>query len=224
MGEMHDKRAGTHRLTAIDIATFVVALLATVGLGSLVNYWRRRNDPTEEHERQRTAAQAEELVRKRTIGHETSTPRVGKIVLVAGALVATAVVGHAALFLLFGLLERRAEQADVPLSPLATSAQLPPAPRLQANPSADWQQVRATAEAVLHSYGQGPAGAVRIPIDRAMDLIAQRGLLARNTRPPDGDQQAHQLESSGGQPPGASGTTPTLPTPSATPGTTRNTP
>jgi hypothetical protein len=49
-----------------------------------------------------------------------------------------------------------------------------------------------------------------------MDLIAQRGLPARNAAPPAGYPQAHDLESDGGQAP----TTPTA----TTAGTTRSTP
>src|SRR5207247_7461652 len=74
-------------------------------------------------------------------------------------------------------------------------------PRLQVNPQADWQRVRATDEARLSSYGQDAGGAVRIPIDRAIDLVAQRGLPARAGVTPDsGYEQAHDLESAGGQP------------------------
>jgi hypothetical protein len=205
MAEMRDKSARKRRLTVADIGTFVAALLAAIGLGSAVKFWRRRrHDRAEQRERQRERARVDELARKRASGHETSNPRIGGILLMATGLVAVIAVGLAGLWLLSTVLRSRAEQADLPLSPLATAAQLPPAPRLQPNPSADWQQVRAAAEAVLHSYGQR-SGGVRIPIDRAMDLIAQRGLPARNNPPPEGYEQAHQLESDGGQPPGASG-------------------
>jgi hypothetical protein len=215
MGEMRDKRAGMRRMAA-DIGTFVAALLAAIGLGSLVNFWwRRRDERAERRERRRAAEQAEELARKRAIGHEATNPRVGGILLVAVGLVAVVATGLVGLWLLFSVLQSGAQQADVPVSPLATAGQLPPMPRLQANPRADWQRVRATAEAVLGSYGQG-GGAIRIPIDRAMDLIAQRGLPARSAPPPGDEQRAHELESEGGQPP----VTPTA----AAAGTTRNTP
>jgi hypothetical protein len=51
-------------------------------------------------------------------------------------------------------------------------------PRLQTNPRGDLQALRAHEEQLLNSYGwvdQG-AGVVHVPIDRAMQLIAQRGL------------------------------------------------
>jgi hypothetical protein len=55
---------------------------------------------------------------------------------------------------------------------------LPPKPRLQVNQQLDLQQVREQEQRILNSYGwvSKEAGAVRIPINRAMDLIAERGL------------------------------------------------
>lgn len=234
MGKLPDKPSGKGKLTIAEIGTFVVALLAAIGLGSAVSFWQRRHGERDEKRyQQRADERDDELARKRAIGHEASNPSVGRILLIAAGLVGVIATGLAALALLFGVLQSRAEQADVPISPLATAAQLPPAPRLQANPSADWQQVRATAEALLGSYGQGSGDSVRIPIDRAMDLIAQRGLPARNAPPPGGYDQAHQFESDGGQPPGTFGAqaqpsslgqAPAPPTPTATAGTTRSEP
>lgn len=54
-------------------------------------------------------------------------------------------------------------------------------PRLETNERIENNDFRLQEEQKLNSYGQSDqAGAVRIPIDRAMDLIAQRGL---NTTP-----------------------------------------
>jgi hypothetical protein len=60
--------------------------------------------------------------------------------------------------------------------PIAT-----PAPRLQSNPAGDYQKLRGEQEALLHTYGWADkkSGLVRIPIERAMELIAERGLPAR---------------------------------------------
>ena len=53
-----------------------------------------------------------------------------------------------------------------------------PAPRLQVAPEADLAALRAREDTVLQHYGwiDKQAGVVRLPIERAMDLIAQRGL------------------------------------------------
>lgn len=63
---------------------------------------------------------------------------------------------------------------------------VPPYPRLQESPHADLQQFRAAQEWQLHHYGwvNEKNGVVRIPIDRAMDLLAQRGIPPQKA-PPD---------------------------------------
>ena len=61
-----------------------------------------------------------------------------------------------------------------------------PKPNLEISPSADLTAVRGHEDEELTSYGwiDRKAGIVRIPIDRAMDLIAQRGLPVRASNAP----------------------------------------
>jgi hypothetical protein len=56
-----------------------------------------------------------------------------------------------------------------------------PQPRLETNEPAEINGFRMQEENTLHSYAwvDQPAGVVRIPIDRAMELVAQRGLPTR---------------------------------------------
>ena len=63
---------------------------------------------------------------------------------------------------------------------------LPPEPRLQATPVKDLAAYRAEEDAVLSSYGwvDKEKGVVRIPVERAIDILAQRGLPARTTMAP----------------------------------------
>ncbi len=58
-------------------------------------------------------------------------------------------------------------------------------PRLQTDPAADLANLRACAEAKLNSYGwvDRSAGVIRIPIDRAIILTAERGLPSRTAKP-----------------------------------------
>jgi hypothetical protein len=58
---------------------------------------------------------------------------------------------------------------------------LPPEPRLQSAPILDLQEMRAAEDEVLNGYGwiDQEKQIVRIPIGRAMDLLAARGLPAR---------------------------------------------
>jgi hypothetical protein len=67
-----------------------------------------------------------------------------------------------------------AGQANIPV---ARTTEFPP-PRLEVRPGASLAQFRAAEEVELNSYGwiDRNAGTVRIPIDRAMQLILERGL------------------------------------------------
>ncbi|MGA3235123.1 MAG: hypothetical protein ABSG03_02375 [Bryobacteraceae bacterium] len=71
-------------------------------------------------------------------------------------------------------------------SPAQDARQLPPEPRLEDTPATDLQEMRAAEDQVLHNYRwlDQSNGIVRLPIDRAMDLIAQRGLPARQESGP----------------------------------------
>jgi hypothetical protein len=79
------------------------------------------------------------------------------------------------------------ESRESPLgSPLAGSygRSEPPAPRLQARPILDLQALRAEEAGALQSYAwvDRDGGVVRIPIERAMALLAERGLPAQPAR------------------------------------------
>lgn len=56
-----------------------------------------------------------------------------------------------------------------------------PQPRLETNERQEINDFRVQEEKILHSYGwvDQQGGVVRIPIDRAMELLAQRGLPTR---------------------------------------------
>jgi hypothetical protein len=71
-------------------------------------------------------------------------------------------------------------------SPAQDARQLPPAPFLEVTPSEDEVQMRAAENRILTHYSwlDQDNGIVRLPIDRAMDLIVQRGLPARKTNGP----------------------------------------
>jgi hypothetical protein len=54
----------------------------------------------------------------------------------------------------------------------------PPAPRIQASPAADLRDLRAYEDSELHGYGwvDKQKGIVRIPIERAIELVARQGI------------------------------------------------
>ena len=63
-------------------------------------------------------------------------------------------------------------------SPFSESRQLPAGPQLQVNPRRDWLRFRAEQERALESYSweNRDDGTVRVPIERAMELLLQKGL------------------------------------------------
>jgi hypothetical protein len=82
--------------------------------------------------------------------------------------------------LFFDYLERSTARG-VPPSPLLTTSDRPPSPRLQVDPQIDLLRKRAQEDAVLNSYEwvDRATGTVRIPIERAIELTAERGLPVR---------------------------------------------
>ena len=70
-------------------------------------------------------------------------------------------------------------------SPFNNSRTLPPEPRLQVDPSVDLNEVRQSQEEILNSYGWADqaTGKVRVPIERAMDMLIERKLPARQNAP-----------------------------------------
>ena len=66
---------------------------------------------------------------------------------------------------------------DAPISNLANPNRMPPEPRLQEHPANELQALRQHEDDVLNHYGwvDQKAGVVRIPVDKAMDIMAQRG-------------------------------------------------
>lgn len=65
-----------------------------------------------------------------------------------------------------------------PAAMMSERAKLPPEPRLQAEPKVELKDLRADEETILTSYGwiDPNKGIVRIPIDQAIDIVAQKGL------------------------------------------------
>jgi|1186.fasta_scaffold01026_3 hypothetical protein len=115
--------------------------------------------------------------------------------IVAGFLVHFIVTG------LFGVLNRKYETEQPPVSPLVKNApadtrRIPPQygndyqrylkenfpqPHLETDERTELNDIRLREEDTLSTYGwvDQKAGVVRIPIDRAIDVLAQRGLPVR---------------------------------------------
>jgi len=117
-----------------------------------------------------------------SVDHETSDVNIRAIFGFAIGLTVASVVIAFAVWLLFQYFSARESQATFMEYPLATQeSRLPPEPRLQTNPRQDLSDMRAREEQALQSYGwvDKNAGVVRIPIERAMQLVVERGLPTR---------------------------------------------
>jgi hypothetical protein len=116
------------------------------------------------------------------LGHETQDVSIGPIVKFgAGLAIATALVS-VAMWGLFRWFEANQDRRQEPVAPMVATnlKRTPREPRLEPDPLAPRLAARAGEDAVLTSWGwvDRNAGVARIPIDRAMELLAQRGLPA----------------------------------------------
>lgn len=116
------------------------------------------------------------------VDHETTDVNIRAIFgFAAGLTVTTIVVGFAVwvLFQYFNARESRTVFTEYPLA--AQESRVPPEPRLQTNPREDLGNLRLREDQALSSYGwvDRNAGVVRIPIERAMQLVVERGLPTR---------------------------------------------
>ena len=117
----------------------------------------------------------------------------GIIYFLVGLAAATILV-HLLLVGLYRFLDKRAQSQEPALSPMVTRApgdtrHIPqnypetafPDPRLETDERTQLDSMRIAEEEKLNSYGwvDENAGTVRIPIERGMDLLVQRGLPVR---------------------------------------------
>src|SRR5947209_3294024 len=129
----------------------------------------------------------------------------GVLYFLAG-LLAAGVMVHFVVSGLYGYLDRRFEARQPVVSPLVKNApsdtrRIPPkynenyeqylrdafpTPQLETNERTELNDVRLREEDILSTYDwvDQKAGTVRIPIDRAMDLLAERGLPVRSAAGP----------------------------------------
>jgi hypothetical protein len=110
--------------------------------------------------------------------HEESDVAVRPIATYGALLFLLVLVVGVAMAGLLHYYERREARRSPPASPLAESygRKVPPEPRLQTDPRVDLERLHQQEHAILDGYGwiDRPAGVVRIPIDRAISLFAER--------------------------------------------------
>jgi len=119
--------------------------------------------------------------------YETRDLSTRVVVIFGVSLLVAAIVIHIAVWWLYAWMGRANESAyarQFPLAPVG-APQLPPAPRLQTQPREELKQMRRDEDALLSGYGWADpnAGRVRLPIDRAMQLVVEQGLPSRAAGP-----------------------------------------
>jgi hypothetical protein len=110
-------------------------------------------------------------------GYETRDVNIRAVLWLGIGVGGGTILVGALLWLLLAGFVHRAERRERPLSPLAAERKGPPAPHLQDAPLVDYREFRAREDHLLSTYGWADKekGTVRIPIERAMELLVERG-------------------------------------------------
>ena len=115
------------------------------------------------------------------VSHEKSDVDLRRISYLGGGLTVLVLVILALLLWLFNYFNAREQRHGHTPQGVPKSAPETRAPRLQISPSTDMAELRAAEDKVLTTYGwiDKDKGVVRIPVERAMEIFAQRQTAAK---------------------------------------------
>lgn len=102
---------------------------------------------------------------------------------IGAGIVVTAIILHVVLYGLYRMFDTGAARVGrIPATRMKAQPRTAVEPQLQVNPVADMKQLREMENRKLSSYGwvNKEQGVVRIPVEQAMKLIAERGLPKTN--------------------------------------------
>jgi hypothetical protein len=112
--------------------------------------------------------------------YERRGVNVSIVVVTSLAMIVLGLLIHFSVTGLFDVFRSRATARDVMPSAimLGQPRKLPPEPRLQSDEAGDLDKLHQNEDAILQTYGwvDRNAGIVRIPVERALDIVAARGL------------------------------------------------
>ncbi|HEX2933369.1 MAG TPA: hypothetical protein VHV54_26805 [Candidatus Binatia bacterium] len=113
--------------------------------------------------------------------HETTDVNARSVVLFGAGLLVIVLAAMTLTYLLLAYVTDRYTARQSPVSPLAYTRAPTPEPHLTANAPEELRRLRATEDELLNSYAwiDKENGSVRIPIDRAMEVLAQKGFPTR---------------------------------------------
>ncbi len=126
-----------------------------------------------------------ERTERRGPGYERRDIAVKPLLIFAVALIVLAVPVFFGMAWLLKSFDTREAARATAVSPIAAERQIPPEPRLELNERESFVQLRQKEEQLLNNYAwvNRTTDTVRIPVSRAMELIAERGLPARTPAP-----------------------------------------
>jgi hypothetical protein len=124
------------------------------------------------------------------VGHEETDADIAPLVRFAVFLTVITVIIAALTAGFYKFLDSREQVEKAPRYPLAAGVErpLPPAPRLQTYPFDDVKGLRRDEARLLEQYSwvDKNAGTVRIPVSRAIEVLAEKGLPHRVAPAPAG--------------------------------------
>ena len=139
---------------------------------------------------------AEPNVPSKTIetGHELSDLSPKKIAIFGVSLVVMVLIVLWVCYELFQHYSTVSMKTEVPPSPLSYTREPTPEPHLLVVPGQELKAMRAAEDSLLNSYAwvDREKGVVRIPIQRAIDILAQGGIRSRppsNEKPTGNEKQ-----------------------------------
>jgi hypothetical protein len=111
-------------------------------------------------------------------GYEKTDTGIAMIIWSAFGLVLLTAVSLLIVWGIFNWFKHREELSHRALSPMASPSQLPPEPRLQIKSDEQIIHLHESEAHILSSYAwvDEKGGVVRVPIDKAMDLLMKKGL------------------------------------------------
>jgi hypothetical protein len=114
-------------------------------------------------------------------GHETRDANIRNLIIFGVTLCCLVIAGLLLSGAVFHYFVRH-QGLGPPASPFENVRMLPPQPRLQVSAPKDLKQYKAAQGEILNSYGwvDQNTGIVRIPIERAIDILSHKGLPARS--------------------------------------------
>ena len=121
--------------------------------------------------------------------YEDSDVSIGRLFAFAAGVVALVLVGVlCSAFVFHFFVQEEHTPMGPPASPFEDSRAMPPDFRLQTEAPVDLKQYHDSQEKILAGYGwvDSKTGVVRIPVERAMDLLLRKGYPVRGSSPVNG--------------------------------------